>query len=166
MTCLSITLFLTVALLLPAHAVDMKLKGIDGSIQHLSDFKGNWVVVNYWATWCPPCVEEMPELQSFHDDYENRGAMVIGINTELVSKDKLLEFLDNYFITYPVYTSPPLRDSALGSIPGLPTTFLISPQGNIEARKVGGVTREMIERFIEKWESNNQPNSSLALLER
>ena len=153
MTRLLIFLIVIVSLLFPAHAVEMKLKGIDGSIEQLSDFKGNWVVVNYWATWCPPCVEEMPELQSFHDNYEKRGAMVIGINTETVSKDQLLRFLADYFITYPIYTSPPLQESALGSIPGLPTTFIVSPQGNVVARQVGSVTREMIEKFIEKWEA-------------
>ena len=108
-------------------------------------------MVNYWATWYPPCIEEMPELQSFHDAYEKRGAMVIGINTELVDKGRLLGFLDDYFITYPVYTSPPLQESALGIIPGLPTTFIVSPQGNVVARQVGGVTREMIEKFIRNW---------------
>lgn len=153
MTRLFISLIYIIVLLAPAHAVEMELKGIDGSIQQLSDFKGKWIVVNYWATWCPPCIEEMPELQSYHDDYEKRGAMVIGINTELVGKDQLLGFLDDYFITYPIFTSPPIQESALGGIPGLPTTFLISPQGEIVARQVGGVTREMIEKFILKWEA-------------
>lgn len=137
----------------PVFAVDMKLKGVDGSIQDLSDFKGSWVVVNYWATWCLPCIEEMPELQSFHDAYEKRGAIVIGINTERVSKEQLLGFLDNFFITYPIFTSPPIQESTLGNIPGLPTTFLVSPQGEVVARQVGGVTREMIEKFIKKNES-------------
>ncbi len=153
MTRLFISLILIVAMLAPAHAVEMELKGIDGSKQQLSDFKGKWLVVNYWATWCPPCIEEMPELQSFHDDYEKRDAMVIGINTELAGKDQLLGFLDDYFITYPVFTSPPIQESALGVIPGLPTTFLVSPQGEVVARQVGGVTREMIEKFIQKWEA-------------
>ena len=152
MTRLLIPLILFFSLGLPAQAIEMQLKGFDGSIQQLSDFRGKWVVVNYWATWCPPCIEEMPELQAFHDANGGR-AIVIGINTEVVSRDRILQFLDDYFITYPIYTSPPLFESALGSIPGLPTTFLISPQGNVEARQVGGVTREMIEKFIEKWES-------------
>jgi len=150
---LLISLLLFFSLGLSAQAVDMRLIGVDGSVQQLSDFRGNWVVVNYWATWCPPCIEEMPELQAFHDDNEARGAVVIGINSEVVSPDKLIKFLDDYFITYPVFTSPPQFESELGSIPGLPTTFLISPSGSVEARQVGGVTREMIESFIEKWQA-------------
>ena len=152
MTRFLISSILFFSLALPAQAIEMQLKGLDGSIQQLSDFRGKWVIVNYWATWCPPCIEEMPELQAFHDANVGR-AVVIGINTEVVSRDRILEFLDDYFITYPVFTSPPLFESELGSIPGLPTTFLISPQGNLEARQVGGVTREMIEKFIDKWES-------------
>ncbi len=133
-------------------AVDMDLERIDGSIDKLSQYKGKWVVVNYWATWCPPCVEEMPELQAFHDERHEKDAVVIGINSEDVSDEKLLKFLDDYFITYPSYVSEPTYKTALGSLPGLPTTFLISPSGNIEARQVGGITKEMLDNFIDNWE--------------
>jgi thiol-disulfide isomerase/thioredoxin len=153
-----VSLFLAYSLLTTVQAVELKLNRLDGSTHYLSDYRGSWVVVNYWATWCPPCIEEMPELQDFHDAHVNRKAMVIGINTEIVAREKLLEFLDDYFITYPIYTSPPLFESELGEIPGLPTTFLISPLGTVEAREIGGVTRDMIEKFIEKWEARQ--NSS------
>ena len=63
-------------------------------------------------------------------------------------------FLDDYFVTYPNYvTGGPVSDTPLGRVPGLPTTFLVSPAGTVEARQVGGVTREMIENFIRKWEA-------------
>ncbi len=134
-------------------AIDMPLKKIDGTLDNLNDFKGNWVVVNYWATWCPPCLAEMPDLQAFHDKHADRGAMVIGINAENLAHDQLEDFLDSYFITYPVYSSPLAQRSELGSVPGLPTTFLVSPEGKVAARQVGGVTSEMIENFINKWEA-------------
>jgi len=132
-------------------AVDMDLTKIDGSIDKLSQYKGKWVVVNYWATWCPPCVEEMPELQAFHDDHHETDAVVIGINSEKVEDAKLLKFLDDYFITYPSYVSQPAYETALGTLPGLPTTYLVSPKGNVEARQVGGITKEMLENYIENW---------------
>lgn len=132
------------------QAVEMTLTALDGSTRQLSDYEGKWVVVNYWATWCRPCVTEMPELQGFHDDNVGK-AVVIGINLELVSNDQLRQFLDDISITYPIFTSKPVRQSELGDIPGLPTTFLVSPQGKVVATQVGMVTREMIENFIRKW---------------
>ncbi len=134
------------------QAIEMSLTALDGSTRQLSDFEGKWVVVNYWATWCRPCITEMPELQSFHDNNIDK-AVVIGINSELTSKDQLRQFLEDYSITYPIFTSKPAGQSELGMIPGLPTTFLVSPQGKVEARQVGGVTRDMLEKFIQKWES-------------
>ena len=136
-------------------AVDMSLKSLDGDQHKLSEYLGKWVVVNYWATWCPPCLEEMPELQAFHDQHADKDGVVIGINTEVMDMDSIKAFLDDYFITYPNYHSGPLLSSELGNIPGLPTTFLVSPQGTLEARQVGGVTRELIENFIDKWEANH-----------
>ena len=142
---------LLVLLPVSASAVDMPLEGIDGERTNLQNFTGKWVVVNYWATWCPPCIEEMPELQAFHDDRADKDAMVIGINIELISKSQLRKFLDDYFITYPIFVSRPTQQSELGLIPGLPTTFLVNPDGKVVARQVGPVTRDMIEQFIDRW---------------
>ena len=149
---------LLLLLVLPfgALAVDMPLESVDGSNTNLNRFQGQWVVVNYWATWCPPCIAEMPELQSFHDDHKDDDAVVIGINAELIDKERLLAFLDDYFITYPVFLSKPGQSSELGQVPGLPTTFLVTPQGEVVARQVGPVTREMIEQFIENWKQESQ----------
>ena len=119
-------------------AVDMPLKGLDGTQSKLSDYRGKWLVVNYWATWC---------------QHADSKAVVLGINTEVLDNDLIQAFLDDYFISYPNFVNGPVTQSPLGSIPGLPTTFLVSPEGNIEARQVGPVTRQMIENFIEKWEA-------------
>ena len=135
------------------HAVDMDLPRLGGGNDRLSDYRGKWIVVNYWATWCPPCREEMPELQAFHDEHSESKGVVLGINTEVVSHEAIQSFLEDYFITYPNYSVGPTSESELGGIPGLPTTFLVSPEGQVEARQVGAVTREMIENFINKWEA-------------
>ena len=146
---------LLLLLVLPqaATAVDMPLTAVNGSKVNLNQYQGRWLVVNYWATWCPPCIAEMPELQSFHDEHLDKGAMVIGINAENISKQQLMTFLDDYFITYPNFVAGPTQQSELGLIPGLPTTFMVSPKGEVVARQVGPVTREMIEQFIEKWKA-------------
>jgi thiol-disulfide isomerase/thioredoxin len=134
------------------QAVDLTLKGVNGDDAKLSDFRGKWVVVNYWATWCPPCIEEMPELQSFHDAHADKDAVVLGLNTELMPAGDIREFLDEYFITYPNFRVGPVSETPLGRVPGLPTSYLVSPEGNVEARQVGAVTRQMIENFIANWQ--------------
>jgi thiol-disulfide isomerase/thioredoxin len=133
------------------QAVDMPLVAVDGSKHNLNHYRGKWLVVNYWATWCPPCIVEMPELQSFHDEHADKDAMVIGINSELISQDRLQTFLEDYFISYPIFISKPGQQSELGLIPGLPTTFLVTPQGKVVAREIGPVTQEMLEQFIKNW---------------
>ena len=149
-----IALLFSIAVPLTALAVDMPLIDTHGNKVNLSSYQGKWVVVNYWATWCPPCIIEMPELQSFHDRHAAADdAMVIGINTELIGKQQLLNFLEDYFITYPIFVSKPVQQSELGLIPGLPTTFLVTPQGKVVARQVGPVTQEMIEQFIQNFET-------------
>lgn len=145
-------LLLLIAMPMTSPAVDMPLTDIYGNQMNLNSYRGKWVVVNYWATWCPPCIVEMPELQSFHDEHVKTDALVIGINTELIGKQQLKDFLEDYFITYPVVNSKPTEKSELGLIPGLPTTFLVTPEGEVVARQVGPVTRDMIEQFIENWQ--------------
>ena len=149
---LILAMLLTLSPNMPAQAVDMPLTDVNGNLVNLQSYRGKWVVVNYWATWCPPCIAEMPELQSFHDDHHESSAVVIGINTEHIGRGQLTRFLDDYFITYPIFVSKPTEESELGMIPGLPTTFLVTPEGKVVARQVGPVTRDMIEQFIANYQ--------------
>ena len=148
-----ISVILSFVLLPDVQAVDMPLTSINGGQVNLNDYQGRWIVVNYWATWCPPCIEEMPELQAFHNKHVEKDAVVVGINSELINPKQLKSFLDNYFISYPVFLSKPAQQSELGLIPGLPTTFLVSPKGKVVARQVGPVTRDMLEQYLVKWKT-------------
>jgi len=126
---------------------DFTLLDLDGKQHRLSDYRGKWVVVNYWATWCPPCLEEIPELADFHDKHKDSNAVVLGVSMEQVSMEKLRQFVDENFVTYPVLPGTPSMDT-IGPVSGLPTTYLVNPDGRLVARQVGGVTAAGIETFI------------------
>ncbi|MEE9342413.1 MAG: TlpA disulfide reductase family protein [Gammaproteobacteria bacterium] len=133
-----------------AEAIDYSLPDLEGKTVSLADYKGKWVIVNYWATWCPPCLEEIPDMIKFHDEHKDKDAVVLGINAEDIGLEQLVEFTDSMFISYPILRSEPLVESPLGAVPGLPTTYIISPEGEAVARQVGPITSEMIEKFISK----------------
>ena len=142
---------LLAALLLPtAGAAEFATKDLDGATHKLSDYRGKWVVVNFWATWCPPCLEELPELVSFHDDHAAKDAVVLGVNSEDIAVERLRQFADDYLISYPLFTNPVPAQRALGRVRGLPTSVLISPEGEVVTRHEGAVTQRDLERYIEK----------------
>ena len=130
-----------------AEKVDFTLPDLEGNPVSLSDFRGKWVVVNYWATWCPPCLEEIPDLVGLYED--NRDTIVVlGIDYEEVSMDYLKEFVDSHMMSYPVMQTDPQPMTELGPVLGLPTSYIISPAGERVARQEGPVTRESIEKYI------------------
>jgi thiol-disulfide isomerase/thioredoxin len=131
-----------------AEPVDYSLPDVNGKKHSLADYKGKWVIVNYWATWCPPCQEEIPHLVEFHDRHKDDDAVVIGINFEDIGEEQLSAFVDSFLISYPILRSEPLAETPLGTIPGLPTTFIIAPDGSPVARQVGPVTGQQLDDYI------------------
>lgn len=124
---------------------------ITGSELDFADYRGKWVVVNYWATWCPPCKEEIPELVLFHENHKESDAVVVGFNMEEKPPEVLSRFVEENMMTYPVV--PMTEEMTLvGNIPGLPTTYLLDPSGRPVAMQVGQVTADMLESYI-----NNNP---------
>jgi len=133
-----------------AMQVDLELTDLDGRTFKLSDYRGKWVVLNYWATWCPPCLEEIPELVHFHENHKDDDAVVIGIDMEMLQLEVLKEFVDDYFMTYPVV---PLVAGmpAFDNVENFPTTYLIDPNGVAVVKHVGPVTVDAIEKFIKDY---------------
>ena len=135
---------------------DFTLPDLDGQQHSLSDYRGKWVLVNYWATWCPPCLEELPELEGFHNAAAGK-AVVLGVNMESIDEPALRAFVEQQFLSYPILiaTENPRRDQLLGPVEGLPTSYLVTPSGEIVARQVGQITAKAISAFIENYESTH-----------
>ena len=131
-----------------ADQVDFTLTDVNGKPRSLSEFRGKWVIVNYWATWCPPCLDEIPDLVEFHEKHKDKDAVVLGINFEAVDPEYLQEFVDTHFMSYPVLSMEPVTVTPLGPVLGLPTTYIISPQGERVARQEGPITGQAIEAFL------------------
>jgi thiol-disulfide isomerase/thioredoxin len=143
-----------------AGEVDFTLPDINGNKVSLSDYRGKWVVVNYWATWCPPCLEEIPDLVEFHEKHKDTDAVVLGVSFEEVNKDYLVDFVDSHFMSYPVLRMAPVPRTILGPVTGLPTTYIISPTGERIARQEGPITGAALEKFLAR--KRAQPGSALA----
>lgn len=127
---------------------EFTLPDVNGKYHKLSDYYGKWLVVNYWATWCPPCLEEMSELTMFHDIHKDRDAIVIGVNFEEIDTNKLKLFIKDYSINYLVLRTNPSKISDLGAMPAIPITFVINPRGEIVAKLIGPTTIDKIELVI------------------
>ena len=128
--------------------VDFTLQQLGGGEVSLSDYRGEWVVVNYWATWCAPCRKEMPELSELH---EARGDVtVLGLAYEEVEDNDFEAFLQTAPVSYPILKvdvyAPP---QPFGAPKVLPTTIILDHEGRAVKTFLGPVTRESIERFID-----------------
>jgi len=118
-------------------APDFVLDDLDGKSHRLSDYRGKVVVVNFWATWCPPCREEMPSMQRAWEVIEPQGMMMLGINVG-EDEDTIFSFTANYPVEFPLLMD---QDSAVITawpVRGLPTTFVVDPAGRIAFRAIGG----------------------------
>ena len=130
--------------------VDFTLQRLGGGEVSLSDYRGDWVVFNYWATWCAPCVKEMPELSELHE--ETAGLVVLGAAYEDVDDADFVDFLLETPVSYPILKvdvyDPP---QPFGAPKVLPTTIILDPEGRAVKTFLGPVTREDIETFIESY---------------
>lgn len=146
---LLLMIFMLFATPLAAEPVDFSLPDLNGRMQSLSDYRGKWVVVNFWATWCPPCLEEIPDLVHFHDARKDKDAVVLGINFEDAAPEQLRTFVDDYLISYPILLNPDLgAPTPTMTVGGLPTTYIISPEGELVARQLGPITGKIIEDYL------------------
>ena len=130
------------------HAADFSLEDLQGKVHRLADYRGKWVLVNFWATWCPPCLNEIPELASLHDARKDHDLVVIGIVIDSGSGRKVADFSKAHGISYPVVMGNGRIVAQIGKADTLPTSYLYAPNGEQVSYQSGEVTRESVETYI------------------
>ncbi|MDH5822132.1 TlpA disulfide reductase family protein [Luteimonas sp. RD2P54] len=131
----------------PAGPPALQVTTVDGAAYDLADHRGKWVVVNFWATWCAPCLKEMPELSALGAMHEH--IEVIGLAYEEIEADAMRAFLDKHPVLYPVAIVDVYAPPADFETPrGLPMTYLIAPDGTVARQFLGPVTAHEIESAI------------------
>ena len=124
------------------------LKDTAGIQHQLANYKGKWVLVNYWATWCPPCLEEVPELVNLYDHRKKKDLMVFGVVFDYKSVKDVAEYVDDMLMSYPIVLGDDAVSAQIGSPEVLPTTFIYNPKGELVKIKRGLITKQYIEKII------------------
>ena len=124
------------------------LKDTAGIQHQLANYKGKWVLVNYWATWCPPCLEEVPDLVSLYDHRKKKDLMVFGVVFDYKSVKDVAEYVDDMLMSYPIVLGDDTVSAQIGSPEILPTTFIYNPKGELVKIKRGLITKQYIEKII------------------
>ncbi|MBS0298881.1 MAG: TlpA family protein disulfide reductase [Proteobacteria bacterium] len=142
-----------IVLLLSFQAHAFQFQDVTGKIHKLADYKGRWVLVNFWATWCPPCLKEIPDLIALHE--QRQDLIVIGIAMDVDDPKVVMDFVQSMSIPYPIVLGNRKIASQLDEVSLLPSTYFFDPQGNPAARQQGIISRESIEQFIESKSNGN-----------
>ncbi|MEK7810503.1 MAG: TlpA disulfide reductase family protein [Pseudomonadota bacterium] len=134
-------------LALAATAQPFVFKDMQGKQQRLQDYRGKWVLVNFWATWCPPCLEEVPDLVSLHEAHKKTDLVVIGVALDS-SEKSVREFIDKRHVSYPIVLGDYELAAQVGEVEVLPTTYMYNPQGELVSYQQGIVTRGSVESYM------------------
>ncbi len=131
-------------------APDFELKDIDGKMVKLSDFRGKAVVLNFWATWCPPCKVEIPWFEDLQQRYGSQGLEVVGVALDDSGDEDIAKFARELKMNYPVLLGKEETSDLYGGVEALPTTFYIDRNGKIITSVPGLVDRKEIEDNVIK----------------
>lgn len=131
-------------------APDFELETIDGETVKLSDYRGEKVMLNFWATWCPPCRAEMPDMQKFHENHDEGVILAVNLTETENSTSNVDKFLDEYGITFEVLKD---EETVVGNIynaQALPTSYLIDSEGKIHNIAVGPLNYDLMVQEFEQ----------------
>jgi len=130
-------------------AADFQLTDLNGTPLSLSSLKGKVVLIDFWATWCPPCRMEIPHLKELYASYKGKGLEIVGLSIE-EDAGAVKGFVQSNGIPYPVALADAKLQQAYGGIRGIPTAFLVDKKGRIAKQLFGYTDKEVFDREIQK----------------
>ncbi len=110
----------------------------------VSTLKDKWVIVNYWATWCGHCLDEIPELNNFYKNNQNKNVLLLGVSYDVLSLTRLKLAIKVMHIEFPVLTDDPAQELGLSTPSVVPATFIINPKGKVVKKILGPNTEESL----------------------
>ncbi|RCK77616.1 MAG: Thioredoxin [Ignavibacteriae bacterium] len=125
-----------------------ELKDLNGKVVKSSEYQGKVILINFWATWCPPCKREIPDFIDLYKKYQKEDFVILGIALDDIKS--VVDFKSAYKINYPILIGDQEVVRKYGNIRGIPTSFLIGKDGKIKQRYDGYRTREIFEKDILK----------------
>jgi len=128
-------------------APDLKLSDLDGKPVSLDDYRGQIVLVNNWATWCPPCKAEMPALQAYYDSHSHDGFTIVAIDAGDPAA-AVQDFVREFGLTFPVWSDPEMKALDAFRNKGLPSSYVIDGSGTVRLAWTGAISREMLEKHV------------------
>jgi thiol-disulfide isomerase/thioredoxin len=128
-------------------APELDLITLDGTPVSLGDFRGSVVLVNLWATWCPPCREEMPTLQIFYEKYKENGFVLIAIDQE-ETLEVVQPFVEEYGLTFPIWLDENYQAQKEFKTMSLPSSYVIDRDGQVRLMWIGGISKNNLEKYV------------------
>ncbi|WP_223669185.1 TlpA family protein disulfide reductase [Kangiella shandongensis] len=144
------SLAVAVAMLLTACSNENSFHLLSGEKKSMNDYEGQWLVINFWAEWCPPCLEEIPELGLLAE--ENPDIAILGVSYDKLTNNELKSLVDKLEISYPIVATEPMPYLPVAKPQSLPGTYLVSPSGQTMGPILGKVDRAKILKIIKKVE--------------
>lgn len=128
-------------------APELALENINGQSEALTDFRDKVVLVNNWATWCPPCKAEMPTLVAFYNEHAQEGLMIVAIEAG-EPKEQVQQFADQYQMPFSVWLDPSAKAIDAFKNSNLPSSYVIDRSGTVRLTWTGEINRQMLEKFV------------------